>query len=164
MQLFGAKVVVGGAYLMCAALSPAMAATTQLTLGGTVSSACAISSASTTVSLGEVSNGKTGSAGAVTLSCNLADTGPTVSFSSANSGLKRQGGSDVIVYAIQWPIAGTSAFNSFSASAGTTVAQLSAVAPGTSRSADLSFSVSAAATSGKSNGTYSDVITISISP
>lgn len=153
-----------GAYLVCVAVNPAKAATAQLTLGGTVSSACSISSASTAVSLGEVSSGKSGSAGAVTLSCNLADTGPTVSLASANSGLKRDGGSDFIAYTMQWPISGTSAFNTINASAGTTVAQLSAVAPGTLRSASLSFSVSASAASGKANGTYSDVITISISP
>lgn len=158
------RFLLGGLCLVCIAPSATHAASAQLTLGGAVSSACTLSGAATTLSLGEVTGGKSGSVGDVTLSCNLADTGPTVSLSSTNSGLKRDSGTDVIGYTIAWPVAGTSAFTSVSASAGTVSAQLAPVAPGTARSGNLTLSVSAGATSGKAAGTYRDVITINISP
>nr|WP_221236648.1 spore coat protein U domain-containing protein [Novosphingobium taihuense] len=149
---------------MCMVPAFAHAASAQLTLGGTVSSACTIGGTSSTLSLGDVTGGKSGSVGSVTVTCNLADTGPTISLSSGNSGLKRDGGTDLIGYTISWPIAGTSSFNSVSAGTGSVSAQLAAVAPGTARSANLTLAVSAGATNGKVAGTYRDVITISISP
>lgn len=148
----------------CIAAAPAHAASAQLTLGGSVSSSCTLTGASSTLSLGDVTGGKSGSIGAVTLSCNLADTGPTVSLASTNSGLKRDGGTEVIGYTINWPLAGTTSFASVSASAGSVSAQLAAAAPGTARSGNRTLAVSASATSGKVAGTYRDVITISISP
>lgn len=158
------KIVLGGLCFACLAPAAAHAASAQLTLGGTVSSACKISAASSTLSLGDVTGGKSGSIGAVTLTCNLADTGPTVSLSSTNGGLKRDSGTDLIGYSIAWPIAGTSAFTSVSASSGSVLAQLAPEAPGIARSGNLSLVVSAAASSGSTAGTYRDVITISISP
>lgn len=159
------RIVPGGVCAVaCIAAAPAHAASAQLTLGGSVSSSCTLSGASSTLSLGDVTGGKSGSAGSVTIICNLADTGPTVSLSSSNSGLKRDGGAEVIGYTINWPIAGTSSFTSVSASTGSVSAQLAAAAPGTARSGNLTLAVSAGATSGKVAGTYRDVITISISP
>lgn len=153
-----------GLCLACIAPESVRAATAQLTLGGTVSSACTLVGTTSTLSLGDVTGGKSGSIGTVSLSCNLADTGPTVSLASTNSGLKRDSGTEVIGYTVNWALSGTTSFTSFSASAGTVSAQLAPVAPGTSRSGGFTFLVSAGAASGKVAGTYRDVITISISP
>ena len=148
--------------LLCA--QPAYAGSAQLVLEGTVSPVCTIVGAAASVSLGEASRGAVGDIGNVALTCNLADTGPTVSLSSLNHGLKRDGGDELLAYGMEWNLPGTSAFEAVSSGTGTVTTQLDPIAPGTPRSARLVIKVSAEEVSGKAAGTYRDVIVISILP
>lgn len=148
--------------LLCS--QPALAGTAQLMLEGRVAPVCTVVGAATAINLGEASHGAVADAGAIGVTCNLVDSGPTVTLSSLNRGLLLEGSDQRIAYGMEWDLPGTSAFDAVSSVAGTISAQLDAFAPGTTRSAHLLVKVAAAATAGKQAGTYRDVIVISISP
>lgn len=144
--------------------SAAAAASARLVVGGTVSPTCTVSGTASTITLGDVSLGASASAGTVGFSCNLVDTGPTVSVTSSNHGLLREGGSETIAYTMSWPLTDSQAFADFGAAQGAASAVLPAIAPGAMRSAQLSVKVATGATGGMPAGTYRDVVILSISP